>query len=207
MKIRILLTAALMLFAIAGCDNAAKDGEGEKGTDNTETTTPDLGGTYKAVPAKSSITWTGTKADATGAHNGKISLKDGSLELDKEGYLTGGKFSIDMLSLINTDEMPANKKADLENHLKSAEYFDSENFTTATYTITGVTRGAEAGKYDVKGQLALRDMSKDISFPATVGKTGEEVNASGNISLTQDDFGLAKWAGTIDLAVMVVANK
>lgn len=208
MKIRILFTAALMLLVFAGCDNAAKEGEGTaKGTDNTETTAPDLSGSYQVDPAKSSIKWTGAKAEGKGAHSGTISIKSGNLDLDKEGYLTGGNFSIDMMSIINTDDMPDNKKADLENHLKSADFFDAESFATATFTITNVTRGSESGKYDVTGNLKVKDLSKDITFPATVGKTGEEVNASGNITLTHEDLGFAKFVGTVDLAVMLVAGK
>lgn len=208
MKIRILFTAALMLFIFAGCENAAKDGEGtSKGDENTETSAPDLSGKYKVDPAKSSIKWTGTKTEAPDKHSGTLTVKDGSLEMDKEGYLTGGQFTIDMMSIVNTDGLPEKMKNDLENHLKSADFFDVENFTTATFTLTEVKRGASDGNYDVTGNLKVKDLSTDVAFPATVGKSGEEINASGNITMTQEDLGLAAFPATIDIAVMVVAKK
>ena len=51
---------------------------------------------FKIIAAQSNIDWTGRKI--TGAHNGTIAIKEGTLVLN-EGKLTGGKFVIDTTSI------------------------------------------------------------------------------------------------------------
>ena len=45
----------------------------------------------------SKIVWTGHKV--TGKHHGEIDIKNGQLQLDENGHLTGGNFIIDMTSI------------------------------------------------------------------------------------------------------------
>lgn len=113
---------------------------------------------YTVDPAKSTITWLGKKV--TGSHNGTISLKSGSLNVDGK-KVTGGTFVIDMTSIKDADG-----SAKLEGHLKADDFFGSEKFPTATFVITKVTgSGADV---TVAGNLTIKGITKPLSFPATV---------------------------------------
>ncbi len=112
--------------------------------------------------ANSVLTWKGTKP--TGAHNGTVALKEGSL-LIEEGTLTAGKFVVDMSSIKNED-LDAESGAKLVGHLTSADFFDVANFPTATFEITSVS--STDALLAVTGNLTIKDVTKSITIPATV---------------------------------------
>ncbi|MBE9598523.1 YceI family protein [Pedobacter sp. MC2016-24] len=123
--------------------------------------------TYTVDAAKSSITWIGKKV--TGSHNGTISLKSGSLDVDGKN-VTGGTFVIDMTSIKDADG-----SAKLEGHLKADDFFGSTKFPTSTFVITKVTgKGADV---NVAGNLTIKGITKPLSFPATLA-----FNADGTVS-------------------------
>jgi len=123
--------------------------------------------TYTVDAAKSSITWIGKKV--TGSHNGTISLKSGSLDVDGKN-VTGGTFVIDMTSIKDADG-----SAKLEGHLKADDFFGSTKFPTSTFVITKVT--GKGAAVNVAGNLTIKGITKPLSFPATLA-----FNADGTVS-------------------------
>ncbi|WP_421941141.1 YceI family protein [Pedobacter sp.] len=123
--------------------------------------------TYTVDAAKSTITWLGKKV--TGSHNGTISLKSGSLNVDGK-KVTGGTFVIDMTSIKDADG-----SAKLEGHLKADDFFGSSKFPTSTFVITKVT--GSGAKITVSGNLTIKGITKPLSFPAAV-----TTNADGTVS-------------------------
>lgn len=130
-------------------------------------TNPNKPITYTVDAAKSTITWLGKKV--TGSHNGTITLKSGSLDVDGKN-VTGGTFVIDMTSIKDAD---GSEK--LEVHLKADDFFGSAKFPTSTFVITKVT-GA-AANVTVEGNLTIKGITKPLSFPATLA-----FNADGTVS-------------------------
>lgn len=128
---------------------------------------PDKPLTYTVDAAKSSITWLGKKV--TGAHNGTITLKSGSLNVNGKS-VTGGTFVIDMTSIKDAD---GSEK--LEGHLKADDFFGSAKFATSTFVITKVT--GTGTKIKVSGNLTIKGITKPLSFPATVA-----VSTDGTVS-------------------------
>ncbi|MEJ2880632.1 YceI family protein [Pedobacter sp. GR22-6] len=114
--------------------------------------------TYTVDAAKSNITWLGKKV--TGSHNGTISLKSGSLNINGKN-VTGGTFVIDMTSIKDAD---GSEK--LEGHLKADDFFGSAKFPTSTFVITKVT--GSGANVNVSGNLTIKGITKPLSFPATV---------------------------------------
>jgi len=114
--------------------------------------------TYTVDAAKSNITWLGKKV--TGSHNGTISLKSGSLNVNGKN-VTGGTFVIDMTSIKDAD---GSEK--LEGHLKADDFFGSAKFPTSTFVITKVT--GSGANVNVSGNLTIKGITKPLSFPATV---------------------------------------
>lgn len=203
---------ALLFAVIAGCESETKGGEesAENTTENTEsaeaTENAEAGGAYMVDVGQSVIKWTGSKTEEDDTHTGEIKLKDGKLEMDAEGNLTGGSFSIDMLSLINTD-LEGGMKGDIETHLKSADFFDVDQFGTATFMIKEAKADAEAGGYMITGEMKVKDLSQEITFMAMVAEEGGKVQANADIELTQEDMGLQAFPAKIMLSVNLMANK
>ncbi|HAH57944.1 MAG TPA: hypothetical protein DCL86_07335 [Bacteroidales bacterium] len=125
---------------------------------------------------KSTISWEGSKP--TGKHHGTIDLKEGKLIL-MDGKLAGGKFVIDMTSITNEDLTDPEQNQKLVNHLKSEDFFHVEKHPVSTFEITAVTpvENGGANDYNVTGNLTMKDISKSVSFPATIEVTDDSVNA------------------------------
>lgn len=117
--------------------------------------------------AASVLTWKGTKP--TGAHDGVVSLKSGGM-LIENGTLTQGEFVIDMATIVNNDMAGSEGAGKLEGHLKSADFFDVENFPTSKFVITSVNE--TEGKLSVTGNLTIKDVTKSITIPATIATEG-----------------------------------
>ncbi|GGK58666.1 YceI family protein [Rufibacter glacialis] len=123
---------------------------------------------YKVVPAESKITWVGRKV--TGEHNGNITLASGTLLLEKAA-IRGGTFVMDMTSITCNDlQGGSNKK--LVDHLKADDFFSVEKNPTAKFAITNISpkQNAKAGtaNYTITGDLTIKGITNQISFPALV---------------------------------------
>ncbi|RYY49003.1 MAG: YceI family protein [Chitinophagaceae bacterium] len=164
---------ALVLSVVAGfvaCNNS-NDKDKANTTDKQAVTTAE-GAAYK-VDSSSLVTWTGSKP--TGKHDGTFKLSEGTL-LVNNNTLTGGSFTIDINSLTNLDLASAPKdKAGLEGHLKSPDFFDVQKYPTAKFEITSVepykadsSSKTKDATHTIKGNLTLKDATKNIAFPAKV---------------------------------------
>lgn len=220
MKKIILSVTTLALFA--ACNNTPSADKAETGDKQTAATAE---GAAYTTDNTSTVTWTGTKP--TGAHTGIFAVKDGSLSV-KDGNITAGKFNIDILSLNEKDQTDTVSKAKLETHLKSPDFFDASKFPTATFEITGV----EAFKYDsltmkdvvmkdathtIKGNLSLKDSTKNISFPAKMAIEGDKVTAIADFNIDRSLWGLNYKGGknaqdwviskTVNIKLNIIATK
>jgi len=112
----------------------------------------------KVNASQSTIEWKGTKV--LGAHTGTIDLKEGYLEMDGN-KLTGGKFVVDMTSLVCTD-LEGEMKGKLEGHLKSDDFFGVDKYATSTLQITSA-RKIDNG-YAVTADLTIKGTTKPVNF-------------------------------------------
>ena len=119
--------------------------------------------TKKVDAAKSTVNWVGKKV--TGSHEGTIDLKDGALVF-KGTKLSGGMFNVDMTS-INTTDLEGKSKASLEGHLKSEDFFGTENFPTANLVFKKIADKGN-GVYGITADLTIRAITKPITFDITV---------------------------------------
>jgi polyisoprenoid-binding protein YceI len=189
-----------MIFLAAGvaflsaCNNTPKADKAET-TDQEAVAAAD--GTAYAVDTTSTVTWTGSKP--TGKHEGTFKLKEGSLTV-KENTLTGGRFLIDIASITNLDlASDADSKGKLEGHLKSADFFDVEKFPTAAFEITSVEPYiADSTKdillkdatHTIKGNLTLKDSTKNVSFPAKISIDATTAKAVADFNIDRTQWGL-----------------
>ena len=120
-------------------------------------------GSDKPIPVNAAtIEWKGYKI----AYErwGTIELESGELDFD-EGILSGGNFVVDMTS-IQVTSLVGGKKANLEKHLRSDDFFGVEQFPIATMVITGVEKTADG--YTVTGDFTIKGQTHPVIFPMAV---------------------------------------
>lgn len=145
---------------------------------------------------ESSVAWRGKKLAY--AHNGTIAINDAELHVLGE-ELAGAKIVLDMASIVNEDVADEKKNADLVGHLKSSDFFDAEQFPTATFELTSVTPAEEgaAATHNLSGNLTIKGITKGITVPATVsmGETG--ISAKSMFTIDRTAWDVKYSSGTV----------
>jgi polyisoprenoid-binding protein YceI len=185
------LIKSLMFLAVVGflasCSQAPA-GEEAKTGETKEVAKTDEAKTLNVDLAASKMMWEGSKV--SGKHNGTINLKSGSLQV-KGNELVGGSFVIDMNSIAVTD-LKDKGKADLEGHLKTGDFFETEKFPEGKFEITGVkAQAGEGTTHIISGNLSLKDKSLGIEIPANVKIENGTVTASApQFTVDRTKFGI-----------------
>lgn len=118
---------------------------------------------YKVDVSKSKIEWIARKV--TGSHNGEIKLGSGILNYAGSS-LKGGNFVVDMNSISILD-VQGDTNARLLGHLKNDDFFAVDKFADAKFAIKKVS-SISAGKVNITGDLTIKGITKQVSFPAQV---------------------------------------
>ncbi|MBS1977991.1 MAG: YceI family protein [Bacteroidetes bacterium] len=96
-----------------------------------------------------------------------------------------------------------------DGHLKSDDFFNAEKFPDVTFKGTLAKAG---GKYQLKGKLTLRDVTKDVAFDVTYGGTIDAgkggVKAGFKLAgkINRQDYNL-KWANKLQDGSAVVGDE
>ena len=118
--------------------------------------------TYKVDTQKSVLNWNGKKV--TGEHSGTVKLSEGVMTVES-GKLTGGTFTFDMNSIVDTDLTDAGYNAKFIGHMKSEDFFNTAKFPTSTFKVTKVTpKGGDV--YDITGNMTIKGITNAVTFPA-----------------------------------------
>jgi polyisoprenoid-binding protein YceI len=89
-----------------------------------------------------------------------------------------------------------------DKHLRSADFFDAENFPALTFKSTKVTANGR-DKYKVAGDLTLRGVTKPVVFDAEflgsgeVPQMGVKAGFTATTVINRKDFGI-NWNKTLD---------
>jgi polyisoprenoid-binding protein YceI len=93
--------------------------------------------------------------------------------------------------------------AKVDDHIKSADFFDTAKFPTATFKSTTVAAAGE-GKLKVTGDLTLRGVTKPVVLDVTVNKIGEHPMAkkpaagfNATTKVLRSDFGLGGYVPAV----------
>ncbi len=138
---------------------------------------------YKINADQSTINWKGSKP--TGEHTGTIAIESGVVTL-KGGMIESGNFLIDMNSINVTDLKAGEGKENLEAHLKGTaegkedHFFNVQEHPTAYFEVTSSQE--KEGKTILSGNLTIKGIKKNISFPVSVTNDAE------SITLTSESF-------------------
>ncbi len=95
-----------------------------------------------------------------------------------------------------------------DNHLKREEYFNAEKYSTISFISTGVK--PDNSGYIISGQLIIKGVSKNISFPFTTLAQNGGMLFTGNFSINRKDFDIggssAVLSNNVDVSLKVFAQ-
>ena len=154
---------------------------------------------FQIVSTQSNINWVGKKV--TGAHNGTIGIKAGTLTLT-DGKLTGGEFSIDTNSIKILDVTDPATNAQFAGHLASDDFFSIEKYPEATLVIDSVS-----GNH-VEGDLTIKGITHPIDFDAVVNVDGDTLTASAKLVVDRTKYEMRFRSGNFfkDLGDTLIYN-
>ena len=195
-KITLSLAAAALLFTTA-CNSNSGD---EAKTGAAQEASAQTGKVYAADAATTVIGWRATHKGGMAPRFGTLKITNGSISAEN-GKITGGSFVVDMNTLWadTASVTEAGKKAaDLEAHLKNADFFDVPKYPTAKFEITGVKpfdaatdKSLLEGATDiVSGNLTLKDSTVNVTFPAKVSVTDGAASVQAKFTVDRTSWGL-----------------
>lgn len=164
----------LATAAAVACSSPA--GEAVEATEAQAATEVTGAQAYAVATAASNLNWIGYKTHIDWSHNGTVAIQEGSLKVEN-GKVVGGTVVMDMNQIVSNDIPKDNENyGKLIGHLASPDFFDVANYPTATFEITNVAEQAGEGtNVMVSGNLTLRGITKNISFPANIAVNGDAV--------------------------------
>ncbi|WP_312081923.1 YceI family protein [Epilithonimonas hominis] len=183
------------------------------------------GEVYNVDLAASKVDWKAFHKGGFAPRWGTLKLKSGEITVENDA-VTSGDFVIDMttLKVDPASVTEADKKpADLEAHLKNADFFDVEKQPTSDFKITAVAdlagklpEDAVAGaNKTISGNLTLLGKTLNVSFPAKVtvaeGKAAIEAKFTVNradwgIKFGTDETDPAEWMISKDIEIGINVN-
>lgn len=189
----ILMTGIALFLAACGGKKEATVATGEKATTAEASATSSK---YQVDVATSTLGWTGKKV--TGQHNGAIKISEGSFSVEN-GNIAAGKFVIDMTSISNEDlaEAPDMQKK-LLGHLSSPDFFNVAEHPQATFEITSVAAlnaDPNGATHTISGNLTIKGISKEISFPALVSMHDGSFRAEADFNIDRTEWDIRYGSG------------
>ena len=136
--------------------------------------------------------------------SGKFEQYDASIETNDDDFTTGNfSFSAEISSIDTRNE-------DRNNHLKSADFFDADNFPKLSFTSTSFVPNGD--NYELTGDLTIKDVTKQIKLPVEFsglmqdpwGNTKVGLNIEGKIN--RKDWGL-NWNSALETGGVLVGEE
>lgn len=115
----------------------------------------------KLNPKASNINWTGKAAFNTYALTGSLKAELGNMHI-ANGIIETLNITINMKSLDHENK-------DLKKHLRSADFFEVNTFTSATFKLTQPAK-IENDKAIVTGIMTIKNQSKEETIEVTLNK-------------------------------------
>lgn len=147
---------------------------------------------FKVDNTKSSIIWEGKKV--TGAHNGNINIKEGTFVV-YDGTITAGDFIVDMTSITCNDISDPKTNEKLVGHLKSDDFFNTENFPEAHLSIE-MGKHTDMNNHKLTGKITIKGITQPISFNAELSTSGSNIEAKAKITIDRTKFDIKYGSGS-----------
>lgn len=192
MKQTLIALSALVVLASCGGNSTDKAATAEKQAAAAQT------GNTLTVDSSSTVGFVATHKGGVEPHTGIIKVQGGSISVDSTNAITGGNLVIDMTSLKDLDITDTTKKAQLEGHLKSPDFFNVAKYPTAKFEITKVAAydSTQAksllpgATHLLSGNLTLKDSTVNLTFPAKLSVSATDVSGEAKFVIDRTNWGL-----------------
>ncbi|MGX1791513.1 YceI family protein [Microbacterium sp. NPDC055312] len=158
-------------------------------------------GTWVLDPSHSEVTFS-VRHMMISKVRGSFGIKNATLTAPENPLDATVDASVDVASVDTKDE-------GRDNHLRSADFFDVENFPTMEFVSTGAR--VEDGDFFVDGDLTIRGVTKPVSFEFDFGGFGTDpwgnykAGASATTVINREDFGLT-WNAALETGGVLVGK-
>ena len=204
------LIIGILALTIMSCNDSAKK---EKTTQTKEKTenTQSISTTYKINTKNSVVGWKGSMIGVY-AHEGNLNFNNGSFVVSNN-KVANGTFTVDMKSMITTDDDALYKMAPREKligHLQAPDFFDVENHPTSTFKITNTEGTTVIGDLTVKGKTNSEKLTN-----VTIAETENGIQLSGTLTFDRQKYGITYkntmndmvLSDDIELNIKITGNK
>lgn len=161
-----------------------------------------VAGTYTIDASHSEVGFTARHAMVTKVR-GSFSDVTGTVVVDDDASLIAVEAVIQVAS-VDT------RSADRDGHLRSADFFDVEQFPTLTYRSTGVQVTGDG--FLVDGELSLHGVTKAVQLEVTAEGVATDpfgnarAGFSAETEINRKDFGLT-WNAALETGGVLVSEK
>ncbi len=137
--------------------------------------------------------------------NVKGAFTDFSIQIEGEDLLQSN-----ILVTVAADSIQTNQ-TDRDNHLKSADFFDTELFKTLSFKSTSL-KHKEDNEYVLKGLLTIKDVEKEVALEVDFGGINkdpwgnEKAGFSVSGKINRKDWGL-HWNAALETGGMLVSEE
>jgi|SRR6218665_1660944 len=136
--------------------------------------------------------------------SGKFNQFEAAIENDEEAFETSQiSFSADVNSVDTAN-------ADRDGHLRSADFFDVENFAKLSFKSTSIQK-VNDGLYNISGDLTIKDVIKNITLETEYSGLMKDpwgntkIGLSLNGKINRKDFGLT-WNAALETGGVLVGE-
>jgi polyisoprenoid-binding protein YceI len=171
----------------------------------TDATTLDIpgyqAGTWVLDPSHSEVTFS-VRHMMISKVRGTFGMKSATLVAPANPLEAKVEASVDVTSLDTNDE-------GRDNHLRSADFFDTESHPTMDFRSTGAR--VEKGDFLVDGDLTIRGITKPVTFEFEFGGFGKDpwgnykAGATAKTVVNREDFGLT-WNAALETGGVLVGK-
>ena len=149
---------------------------------------------FKVDRGKSLIQWNAQKV--TGSHRGVINVKEGYVLVSATG-VTGGTVFIDMTSIRNLDISDDQDRAELESHLKSADFFNVKSYPDAVFKVYGIKelKENEDFTHTLEGSLTIKGYTNKLIFPVNIEIKNNKCTIIGETSVDRTKYDIKYRSG------------
>ena len=163
----------------------------------------DLKGTHTLDPSHSEVGFTTRHAMVTKVR-GAFSDYSGTATID------GANPSASSLEVTVQAASIDTRSADRDAHVRSADFFDVEQYPTITFRSTDFA--VHGDTVDVTGDLTIKDVTRSVTIPfefngaATDPFGHERIGFEGKVDVSRADFGLT-WNAALETGGFLVSDK
>lgn len=141
-------------------------------------------GTVALSPENTKIQFVGKHTNQRPDRTGVFQRFQGTIEVDTSSKAVKSiSVEIEAASLITGIDR-------LTKHLRSADFFEVDEFPIAKFQSTDISATDAEGQYQVTGKLDLHGVERDVTFPASVTFSEAGLTLESEFVLDRSDFGM-----------------